>query len=134
MVQSVATLFNRVEEENKIPEEQRETKIKSVYNSRNKERIQESQRGILLINIERKVHERVNKLQNEKKRANISSIQTTGKKNRSTIDNLIIMNAMIEKQRKDYKNTYKLYADAEKCLDKLWLRGSLFGRNGKNRI
>ena len=80
MVQSVATLFNRVEKENKIPEEWRETKIKSVYKSGNKEGIQESQRGILLINIERKVHERVNKLQNEKKRANISSIQTTGKK------------------------------------------------------
>ena len=131
MVQSVATLFNRVEKENKIPEEWRETKIKSVYKSGNKEGIQESQRGILLINIERKVHERVNKLQNEKKRANISSIQTTGKKNRSTIDNLIIM---IEKQRKDYKNTYKLYANAERCLDKLWLKGSLFGRNEKNRI
>ena len=39
-------------------------------------------------------------------------MKTSGKKNRSTIDNLIIMNATIKKQRQDYKNTYILYADA----------------------
>ena len=39
-------------------------------------------------------------------------MKTAGKKNRSTIDNLVIMNAIIKKQRQDYKNTYILYADA----------------------
>ena len=46
-------------------------------------------------------------------------MQTAGKKNRSAIDNLIIMNAITEKQRQDNKNTYILYADVEKCFDKL---------------
>ena len=64
-------------------------------------------------------------LQNENKQANISSMQTAGKKNRPTIDNLIIMNAIIEKQRQDHKNPYKLFADASKYFDKLWLKGSL---------
>ena len=36
-------------------------------------------------------------------------MKTAGKKNRSTIDNLV--NATIKKQRQDYKNTYILYAD-----------------------
>ena len=67
------------------------------------------------MNIVCKVYERVKKLQNENKQENISSMQTGGKKNRSTIDNLIIMNTIIEKQRQDIKNTYILYADAEKC-------------------
>ena len=31
MVQSLATLFNRVKEDNKIPKQWRETKSKSVY-------------------------------------------------------------------------------------------------------
>ena len=52
-------------------------------------------------------------------------MQTAGTKNRSTIDNLIIMNTIIERQRQDNKNTYILYADVEKCLDKLWLKDSL---------
>ena len=51
-----------------------ETKIKSVYKGRNKERIQENQRRIFLMNIVCKVYERVKKLQNENKQANISSM------------------------------------------------------------
>ena len=41
------------------------------------------------------------------------------------MENLIIMKAIIEKQRQDHKNTYILYADAEKCIDKFQLRDSL---------
>ena len=33
-------------------------------------------------------------------------MQTAGKKNRSTMDNLIIMSTVIEKQRRDHKNFY----------------------------
>ena len=51
MVQNLATLFNRAEEENKIPIQWRETKIKSVYKGGNTESIQESQTGIFLMNI-----------------------------------------------------------------------------------
>ena len=65
------------------------------------------------------------KLQNENKQANISSMQTAGKKKRPTIDNLIIINAIIEKQRQDHKNTYKLFGDASRYFDKLWLKDSL---------
>ena len=39
-------------------------------------------------------------------------MKTAGKKNRSTIDNLVIMKKKKKKQRQDYKNTYILYADA----------------------
>ena len=45
-------------------------------------------------------------------------MQNEGKKNRSTMDNLVIMDAVTEKQRQDHKKTYILYADAEKCFDK----------------
>ena len=38
-------------------------------------------------------------------------MQTAGRKNKSTMDNLIIMNPITEKQRQDYKNTYILFAE-----------------------
>ena len=50
MVQCLANIFNRVKEENKIPIHGRKTKLKSIYQGGNKERIQESQRGIFLTN------------------------------------------------------------------------------------
>ena len=51
MVQILATLSDRVEEENKISIKWRETKINSVYKGGNKERMQESQRGVFLMNM-----------------------------------------------------------------------------------
>ena len=58
-------------------------------------------------------------VQNEAIQNKMSNMQTEGKKNRSTMDNIIIMNAIIEKQRQSYKNTYLFFAEAEKCSDKL---------------
>ena len=51
------------------------------------------------------------KLQNENKQANISCMQTVGKKIMSAMENLIIMNAIVEKINK-HKNTYIFYVDA----------------------
>lgn len=55
----------------------------------------------------------------------MSHIQNTEKKNRSTMDNIIIINAIIQKQRQGHKNTYLFFADAEKCFEKLWLKDCL---------
>ena len=63
------------------------------------------------MNIVFKVYERI-----KNKKANKPSMQTAGRKNRATIDILIIMNAINEKQRQDHKNTYIFYADAKKML------------------
>ena len=41
------------------------------------------------------------------------------------MDSIIIINAIIEKQRQSHKNTYVFFADAEKCFDKLWLKDCL---------
>ena len=56
MVQSLAALFNRVEEENKTPIQWRETIIKSVYKGEHEGRRQESQRGILQMSIACKLY------------------------------------------------------------------------------
>ena len=102
MVQSLATLFYIVEEENKIPIQYRETKIKSVYKGGSKARIQESQGRTFLMNIACKVCGRAKNLQNQNKQSNISILETAGKKTGQLFDILIIMNAIIEKQRQDH--------------------------------
>ena len=87
MLQSWATPFNRVKEENKTLIQSREAKIKSAYKGENKERKQESQRGIFGINIVCKVSESVKKLQNENKQANVSSIKTSRKPSHNECNN-----------------------------------------------
>ena len=49
----------------------------------------------------------------------MSNMQGGGKKNRSAIDNIVMISAITGQQRQGDKNTDLLLADAEKCFDKL---------------
>ena len=51
----------------------------------------------------------------------MSEMQVAGRKERSTMDNLILMNTVIENLRAQKFNPYIFFADAVKCFDKLWL-------------
>ena len=51
------------------------------------------------MNIVSQIYESALKIQNEKKNENMSQIQTAGRKQRSTVDNLIILNSIIENQK-----------------------------------
>ena len=55
----------------------------------------------------------------------MSQIQTAGRKQRPTVDNLIILNSIIENQRQNEDKTYLFFADAKKSFDKLWLKDCL---------
>ena len=49
-------------------------------------------------------------------------MQTAGKKQRSTMDNIVIVSAIIEQRRIEKSSTYIFFEDAVKCFDKLWLQ------------
>ena len=55
----------------------------------------------------------------------MTQMQTAGRKQRSTVDKLIILNSIIENQRQNKNKTYLFFADAKKCFDKLWLKDCL---------
>ena len=70
--------------------------VKSIHKGGGKENIQENQRGILLVNTVSEIYESSLKIQNENKNENMSQMQTAGRKQRSAVDNLIIMNSIIK--------------------------------------
>ena len=90
-----------------------------------KENIQENQRGIFLVNKVSKIYESAFKIQNQNKNENMSQMQTAGRKQRSAVDNLIILNSIIENQSQYKNKTYIFFADAKKYFDKLWLKDCL---------
>ena len=55
----------------------------------------------------------------------MSDLQTAGRKERSTTDNLIIINAAIENQRAQKQSSYMFFASSVKCFDKIWLKECL---------
>ena len=131
IVKSLSILFNRIEREQRTLIQWRQTTIKSIYKGGNKANISESERGIFLVNIISKVYELVKMKKittnekNEKNNNKMSEMQAAGRKERSAMDNLIIMNTIIENQRAQKLNTYMFFADAVKCFDKLWLKDCL---------
>ena len=125
IVKSLRILFNRIEREQRTLMQWRQTTIKSIYKGGNKANISESQRGIFLVNMISKVYELVKITQNDKNNRKMSEIQVAGRKERSTMDTLIIMNTIIENQRAQKISTYIFFADAVKCFDKLWLKDCL---------
>ena len=67
------------------------------------------------MNIVAKVCEKEKKRQNEKIHSNMSQMQTAGRKQRSTMDNILIVSSIMEKRRQEKQNTYLMCADAIKC-------------------
>ena len=125
MAKSLAVLFNRIEEKGEMPNHWHLTTLKSVREKWNQDKLGESQRGLFIVNVVSKVYERVKKTQNEKIHKNMNQMQCLGRTQRTTMDNIIIMSAIIEKRRTERLNTYLFFVDAVKCLDKLWLKDCL---------
>ena len=95
--QHLSILFNRIEREQKTVTGWRQTIIKNIYKGSNKFNICESQSETFLVNITSKVYKLVKITQNEKNKNNkMSEMQATGRKERSAMNNLIIINTIIE--------------------------------------
>ena len=77
------------------------------------------------MNTTSKIYESVLKIQNESKNENMSQMQTGRWRQRSAVDNLIILNSVRKNRRQKKNETYLLFAEAKKCFDKLWLNDSL---------
>ena len=76
-----------------------------MKNSKNRKELSKNQRGLFLVNIVSKVYEKVKKTQNETKHNKMSEMQTADKKQRSTMDNIVIVSAIIEQRRIEKSNT-----------------------------
>ena len=96
MIKSLEILYNRIEQEKIIPKQWLQLMIKSVDKKGNGEELSKNQRGLFLVNIVPKVYQKVKKTQNETKHNKMSEMQTADKKQRSTMDNIVIVSAIIE--------------------------------------
>ena len=97
-------------------------KIKSIHKKGSKTKM-ENRRGLFITNIISKVYEKVIKRRNPiVPNEGISWFQCGGQQNRSTIDHIMTLMAIADRQRYLKKKTYCVFVDAEKCFDKLWLK------------
>ena len=125
MIEAVTNMFNEIQSKGELPSKWTQMKIKSIH-KKGAKGILSNKRGLFLTNIMSKLFERVIKNRNEENlRKGIGNFQCGGVKGRGTIDHLMTILAIIERRRYLQQHTYIMFADLEKCFDKLWLGDSL---------
>ena len=123
MEKSLKKIVMYIDKTFEVPDEWEQMKIKSTHKKGLKTKMK-NKRGLFITNLISKVYERVVKKRNEKC-FKLSPMQTGGIRNRSTIDNVMVLLAIIERNKYLNKSTYLTFADAEKCFDKLWLEDGI---------
>ena len=92
--------------------------IKSTHKKAEKE-ILTNKRGLFLTNVVSKSFEKVVDTSNEVK---FDILQNGGTKHRGTVDNWIILGAIMDEGKRLKKPVYLFFADLVKCFDRLWLK------------
>ena len=111
---SILHIFNQILEDQKIPNQWKEMTIKSIHKKGSK-LLMENRRGLFLTNILSKLFERV--LENvTREEIQMSQYQSGGQRKKGTCDNQIMMNAVIDQNRRLEKKTYLYFADAINAL------------------
>ena len=117
MIKSLEILNNRIEQEKIIPKQWQLVIIKSVDEKGSDEVLSKNHKELFLVNIVSKVNEK-----NLKRHNKMLEMRTAGKKQKSTMDTIVIVCVITEQRRTEKRNTYICFANALKCFDKLWLQ------------
>ena len=119
MLKSIKIIMKHIDKTLTTPSEWNKMNILSIHKKGPKTKMK-NKRGLFITNLISKVYERIIKDRN-KERSKVSPMQTGGIKERSTIDNVMTILAIIERNNYLNKTTFLTFADVEKCFDKLWL-------------
>jgi len=120
---SIKAMLNEILKTNLIPEEWNSIKIKSIFKNKGSKNDITNRRGLFITNVLSKSLEKIIIQRNQEViLENISPYQCGGLKNRGITDHLFTLNAAIDFHIYNKKELYLLFADTEKCFDKLWLQ------------
>lgn len=124
MERSLCKIFNKIMKEMKTPKEWEEMEVKSIY--KNKGAITEikNRRGLFLTSVVGKLFEKV-MMEKTSDDVKMSKYQNGGRKERSTKDNWLALMTILDNAKRSNEECVLLFADAEKCFDKLWLENCL---------
>ena len=121
--QSILNMINMLAERYIVPKEWRNMITKSISKGKGDLRNMNSRRGLFLTSMISKVVEKL--IKNRRKLTidgNTTPFQAGGEKKRGIVDCLFVINSWIAEQKDRKEDGYLMFADLEKCFDKLWLK------------
>ena len=125
MIRSMTIISDNVIGAMNIPNEFNLMTIFATHKKNSKLKMK-NKRGLFLTNVISKIMEKIIKERNRgSMQKNASVMQNGGKKGCSSIDNLIMVWSVIERNKYLGKDTYLVFIDMEKCFDLLWLEDGI---------
>lgn len=123
--QYVLDIINQVHEKQHIPEEWKKGIITTIYKNKGKKGKCSNERGITVSSNFGKIYERIvnNRLHQT---LEISPAQAGGKKGKSTVDHIMLVDEAIANSRKLKKEAYIVFLDVTKAYDKAWLEAIMY--------
>ena len=126
LTNSINNLFKEININEIVPDEWTQLKMKSIYKNKGSRNKIENRRGLFIRSITSKLYERIKLKQNSEKINNgISKYQCGGTKGKSSSDNIMTLNAIIDYNKLINTETFILFADAYKCFDKLRIKNCI---------
>ena len=118
MIKSIKKMADKVKQKHEIPKQWNTMMIRSVDKKGKKEDLK-NKRGLFLTNVVSKVFE---KIQDRESEVTYDPFQNGGQKGRGTVDNWMLVHALIDEGRRLNKPVYLFFGDLVKCFDRLWLK------------
>ena len=118
IIKSIEKMADRVKETYEIPEQWNSMMIKSIDKQGKKEDLK-NKRGLFLTNVVSKVFE---KIQDQESTVTYDQFQNGGTRGRGTVDNWMLVHALIDEGKRLNKPVYLFFGDLVKCFDRLWLK------------
>ena len=113
--------FNKLKNSNTIPTQWNDVAITTIYKNKGSAKRLVNHRGIFLTQVVSKLYERLNLLRIKDKIDNISKFQAGARSNRSTADQIYLINSCIDHTKYLLKPLYITIYDFKQCFDSLWI-------------
>ena len=121
MIESLRKMADAVQMNCVTPSPWNHMMIKSTHKKGPKEELS-NKRGLFLTNIVSKAYE---KIMDKNSSVKFEKSQNGGQKRRGTVDNWMMMMAVVDEGKRLKKPVYLFFADLVKCFDRLWLKDCL---------
>ncbi len=118
-------IINKLKKHKCVPVQWEDTDIIPLYKNKGPRKCLVNQRGIFLTQVASKIWERMIKIRCECVLNKINALQSGGRKNKSTGDELFLLRACIDHAKYMNKPLYVNFYDFRQCFDKLWLEDSI---------
>ena len=115
---SIQKMADTVKERYEVPNQWNSMMVRSIDKKGRREDMQ-NKRGLFLTNIVSKVFE---KIQDQESEIEYDPFQNGGQRGRGTVDNWMIVHAVIDEGKRLKKPVYFFFGDLVKCFDRLWLK------------